>query len=417
VSRYLRFTVNLIPGPLQVRDENGVSHPFVDIDDFVRSAQLAERAKLDAVFFADSQGIPPGGRGFANLDPMVVLPALARETEHIGLVATASTTYATPYSLARSILSIDHVSHGRAGWNIITTMDPTVARNFGLDSPPTRDERYRRAHEFTKVVVALWESWRDDVTRSWDLDALDRAPIDHEGEFYSVAGPLQLPRSRQGRPLLFQAGGSDQGIDTAAEFADAVFSVGLEESSSRDYRERLNKETRNKRGEASGVLVLPGIFFTLGSTDDEVRRLLHDAEHALDGNDALHRFAARFDLDAEELDLDGPVPPEVTVAESSRSIGFAQGGAELARTRPDLMLRRFIVLGGGGHRRLFGTPESVAAELIGWADRGAADGYTVFVESLPQFADHIVPLLQARGVHRRDYTGTTLRDNFEQHTG
>lgn len=417
MSRYLRFNVNLIPGPLQVLDGNEVAHPFVDIDDFVRSAQLAERAKLDAVFFADSQAIPPGGRGFAYLDPLVLLPALARETEHVGLVATASTTYSTPYALARSILSIDHVSHGRAGWNIITTMDPTVARNFGLDSPPTRAERYRRAHEFTKVVVALWESWRDDVTQPWDLDALDRSPIDHRGEFYSVAGPLQVPRSRQGRPILFQAGGSEQGIDTAAEFADAVFSVGLEEGASRTYRERLNKEARNKRGDASGVLVLPGIFFTLGSTDDEVRRLLDDAEHALDGTDALHRFAARFDLDVADLDLDGPVPPEVAVAESSRSIGFAQGGVELAQSRPDLTLRRFIVVGGGGHRRVFGTPEAVADDLIGWADRGAADGYTVFVESLPQFAEHIVPLLQARGVHRRDYTGTTLRDNFAQHTG
>ncbi|SNS77059.1 NtaA/DmoA family FMN-dependent monooxygenase [Rhodococcoides kyotonense] len=414
MSRYLRFTVNLIPGALQAEDG---SHPFVDIDDFVRSAQLAERAKLDAVFFADSQGIPPGGRGFSYLDPLVVLPALARETEHVGLVATASTTYGTPYALARAILSIDHVSHGRAGWNIITTMEPTVARNFGLAAPPDRDERYRRAHEFADVVVQLWDSWKDDVTQRWDLDALDRAPIDHQGEFYSVAGPLQLPRSRQGRPILFQAGGSPRGIDTAAEFADAVFSVGLGEESSRDYRERLNKEARNKRGDSASVLVLPGIFFTIGSTEHEVRRLLDDAEHALDGTDALHRFAGRFGLDPQTLDLDGPVPDEVAVTDETTSIGFAQGGIDLARSNPELTLRRFIVLGGGGHRRVFGTPEAIADDLIGWADRGAVDGYTVFVESLPQSAEHIVPLLQARGVHRRDYTGTTLRDNFAQHTG
>lgn len=414
MSRYLRFAVNLIPGPLQKEDG---SHPFIDIEDFVRSAQLAERARLDSVFFADSQGLGPGGKGFAYLDPLVVLPALARETEHIGLVATASTTYSTPYALARSILSIDHVSHGRAGWNIITTMDPAVSRNFGFADPPSREDRYRRAAEFTDVVFALWDSWQDDVTEAWDLENLRRRPIDHTGEFFSVAGPLQLPRSRQGRPVVFQAGGSDQGIDTAAQYADAVFSVGLGEESSRDYRERLNKEARNKHGESAGVLVLPGIFFTVGSTTDEVQRLLHEAENALDGTDVLHRFATRFDLDPDAVDLDGPVPSEVAVTESTRSIGFAKGGVELARNNRDLTLRRFIVLGGGGHRRVFGTPDSITDDLVGWVDRGAADGYTVFVESLPQFAEHIVPLLWERGVHRREYTGTTLRDNFAQHHG
>ncbi|WP_072803572.1 NtaA/DmoA family FMN-dependent monooxygenase [Rhodococcoides yunnanense] len=414
MSKYLRFTVNLIPGALQREDG---SHPFIDIEDFVRSAQLAERARLDAVFFADSQGIPPDGRGFSYLDPLVVLPALARETEHVGLVATASTTYGTPYALARSILSLDHISHGRAGWNIITTMEPSVARNFGLSSPPSREDRYRRAGEFAEVVDKLWQSWQDDVDQTWDLDALNRAAIDHRGEFFSVAGPLQLPRSRQGRPVVFQAGGSDQGIDTAARFADAVFSVGLEEETSRDYRERLNKEVRNRRGESASALVLPGIFLTVGSTTDEVARLLHEAEQAIDGTAVLHRFASRFDLDPDTLDLDGPVPAEVAVTDSSRSIGFAQGGVELARRNADLTLRRFIVLGGGGHRRIFGTPQSIADELIGWVDRGAADGFTVFVESLPQFAEHIVPILWERGVHRREYTGTTLRDNFAQHQG
>ncbi|GGL02625.1 NtaA/DmoA family FMN-dependent monooxygenase [Nocardia jinanensis] len=414
MSRYIRLTVNLIPGPLQAPDG---SHPFIDIDDFVRSARLAEQARFDAVFFADSQGIGPDGRGFAYLDPLVVLPALARETEHIGLVATASTTYGTPYALARSILSIDHISHGRAGWNIITTMDPAVARNFGLRTPPPREERYRRAQEFTEVVDKLWASWRDDVTEVWDLDGLRRAPIDHHGEFFSVAGPLQLPRSRQGKPVVFQAGGSDQGIDTAAQFADAVFSVGLGEAASRDYRERLNKEARSRRGDSAEVLVLPGIFCTIGSTTGEVERLLHEAEQALDDSDVLHRFLSRFDLDPATVDLDGPVPPEVAVTGSTRSIGFARGGVDLAANNPGLTLRRFIVLGGGGHRRVFGTPESIADELIGWVERGAADGFTVFVESLPLFAEHIVPLLWERGVHRREYTGTTLRDNFRQHDG
>jgi len=413
VSRYLRFTVNLIPGAVQSADGG---HPFIDIEDFVASAQLAERARVDAVFFADSQGIGQQGLSFAYLDPLVVLPALARETDHVGLVATASTTYAEPYALARAILSIDHISGGRAGWNIITTMDPSVSRNFGQDQPPARHERYRRATEFAEVVEKLWASWRDDVTETWDLTRLHRTPIDHHGEFFSVAGPLQLPRSRQGKPVLFQAGGSSDGIDVAARFADAVFSVGLTEESSRDYRERLNKEARNRRGNAE-VLALPGIFFTIGSTEAEAGRLLEEAENALDGTEVLARFASRFGLNPEDLDLDGPVPDQVTVTDESRSVGFARGGVELAAHSPDLSLRRFIALGGGGHRRVFGTPESIVEDLIGWAERGAADGFTVFVESLPQFAEHLVPRLQQLGAHRREYSGTTLRENFAQHTG
>lgn len=413
MSRYLRFTVNLIPGPLQTADG---AHPFIDIEEFVTAARLAERARVDAVFFADSQGIGQRGLGFAYLDPLTVLPALARETEHVGLVATASTTYGPPYALARAILSIDHISGGRAGWNIITTMDPSVARNFGHDEPPPRHERYRRAAEFAEVVDKLWASWRDDVTQPWDLDRLDRTPIDHSGEFFSVAGPLQLPRSRQGRPVLFQAGGSEEGIDAAARFADAVFSVGLTENSSRDYRQRLDKETRNRRGNAR-VLVLPGIFFSVGSTDGEVTRLLEEAENALDQTDVVYRFASRYGLDPQRLDLDAPVPEQVVAGDDSRSIGFAQGGVDLAADRPDLTLRRFIALGGGGHRRVFGTPAAIVDELIGWTERGAADGFTVFAESLPQFAEHLVPLLVARGVHRREYTGTTLRENLAQHSG
>jgi FMN-dependent oxidoreductase (nitrilotriacetate monooxygenase family) len=412
-GRYLRLTTNLIPGALSTPDGR---HPAFDIDDFVRSARLAEGAGFDAVFFADSQGIPPNGRGFSYLDPLTLLPAIARDTEHIGLVATASTTYTAPYALARAILSIDHISHGRAGWNIITTMDSTVARNFGTAEPPGREERYRRATEFAQVVLKLWESWTDDIDQPWDLDNLNRRPIDHHGEYYSVAGPLQVPKSRQGRPALFQAGGSGPGIDLAATFADAVFSVGVNEAASLDYREQLNKAAREQHGDEAEVLVLPGLYLTLGSTQAEADRLLAEAEAAVKTSNQW-RFLSRYGLDLDTVDLDGPVPPEVAVSDQTNSIGFAQGGVDLARSDPSLTLRRFIVYGGGGHRRIFGTPESVTEELLGWFRRGAADGFTVFVDSLPQFVEHIVPLLRAQGVHRRAYTGRTLRDNLRQHAG
>ncbi|MFD6105610.1 NtaA/DmoA family FMN-dependent monooxygenase [Nocardia salmonicida] len=409
---YLRFNVNLLPGPLGT-DVSG-QHPFIDIEEFTEAAKLAERGRLDAVFFADSQAIPPPGNGFGwALDPLTVLPAIARETERIGLIATASTTYAQPYQLARAILSIDHLSGGRAGWNIITTMEPTVARNFGLDSPPPRAERYRRATEFAEVVLALWRSWTDDVADRWDLANLARAPIDHRGEFFSVAGPLQLPKSRQGIPVVYQAGGSDDGLALAAEFADAVFTVGVGESASAQFRARLNSASRARRGR--DVQVLPGLNLTVGSTEAEVARLLGEAEAEVENNGLAERFAQRYGWDVADLDLDGPVP-DLEYGEDTRSIGFARGGVELAGETA-LSLRRFLVVGGGGHRRLFGTPESIAEDLIGWQRRGAADGFNLGVSSLRDFVAEVVPLLQERGAYRREYAGTTLRANITQHTG
>ncbi|TCJ95634.1 NtaA/DmoA family FMN-dependent monooxygenase [Nocardia alba] len=410
---YLRFNVNLLPGPLGT--EVPGQHPFIDIEEFTEAAKLAEQGRLDAVFFADSQAIPPpGANGFGwALDPLTVLPAIARETERIGLIATASTTYAQPYQLARAILSIDHLSGGRAGWNIITTMEPTVARNFGLDSPPPRAERYRRATEFAEVVLALWRSWTDDVADRWDPANLQRTPIDHRGEFFAVAGPLQLPKSRQGIPVVYQAGGSDDGLALAAEFADAVFTVGVEESASARFRARLNSAARARRGR--DVQVLPGLNLTVGSTEAEVARLLGEAEAEVENNGLAERFAERYGWEVTDLDLDGPVP-DLAYGEDARSIGFARGGVELARdTR--LSLRRFLVVGGGGHRRLFGTPESIAEDLIGWQRRGSADGFNLSVSSLRDFVDRVVPLLQERGVYRREYAGTTLRANITQHTG
>jgi FMN-dependent oxidoreductase (nitrilotriacetate monooxygenase family) len=411
--RYLRMVVNLSPGALSTADGR---HPALDVDEFARSARLAEAVGFDAVFLPDSQAIPPSGHAFSYLDPLTLLPAIARDTEHIGLIATASTTYSSPYALARAVLSVDHISGGRAGWNIITTMEPTDARNFGLDQPPSREERYSRATEFAEVVLALWTSWTDDISQPWDAENLHRHPINHRGAYFSVAGPLQLPKSRQGTPVIFQAGGSGPGIELAARFADAVFSVGISESAARDYREQVNRQARARRGEHVRIPVLPGLSLTLGSTEAEVDRLLAEAENAVD-NASRWQLLSRYGLNPDAVDLDGPVPTEVIASDSSRSIGFAQGGVDLVRDEPRLTLRRFIAYGGGGHRKIFGTPHSVADDLVRWFQRGAADGFTIFVDSLPGFAEHLAPLLRARGVHRHNYSGRTLRDNLAQHEG
>lgn len=421
-DRYLHLNANLLPGP--VSDEVAGGHPFIDIEAYVRTAQLAEEAGFDAVFLSDALAVQPNPRNGWNvaLDPFAILGALSRETTHVGLVATASTTYSAPYALARAVLSIDHMSHGRAGWNVITTMDPAASRNFGVASHPERAQRYRRAAEFTAVVSELWGSWQEDLDAHWDIDRLTRRPIDHHGEFFDVAGPLQIPASRQGRPVLFQAGGSEAGIELAATHVDAVFSVGTDEAASREYRSKLNARSQQLRG--ADVLVLPGLGVTVGSTQEEVQRLLSDAEAAVTSHD-VERTADRYGLAPERLEpyLDQPLPrglltldPTALRTSWQQSVGFARGGIALAE-REHITLRRFIAVGGGLHRQLFGTPESVADDLVGWVERGAADGFNLHGFDLVPFVREVVPLLRARGVLRTEYTGSTLRDNLAQRPG
>lgn len=413
-NRYIRFNVNLLPGP--ITDPRTGEHPFIDIEKYVASAKLAERALLDSVFLADALAIAPDPAVGFNwaLDPLTILPAIARETTHIGLLATASTTYTTPYALARAILSIDHISKGRAGWNVITTMNPEASKNFGVADHPDRDARYRRADEFTSVVIALWKSWPDDLSKPWDPEHLGYVPINHHGEFFEVRGPMQLPASRQGLPVIYQAGGSDQGLEVAAKYADGVFTVGVEETASAAYRTRLNTRAGELRG--TNVQVMPGLGLTIGSTEAEVEALIRKAEDAIDAR-RVERIASRYNVDPAKLDLDAPVPGDLLeFSDRTQSVGFAQGGVDLARAKP-ITLKRFIILGGGGHRRLFGTPESAADDIIGWVDRGAADGFNLSVPDLVPFVDHIVPELQKRGRYRRAYTGTTLRQHIAQHHG
>jgi FMN-dependent oxidoreductase (nitrilotriacetate monooxygenase family) len=413
-GRHIRFNVNLLPGPLT--DPASGGHPFIDIERYVAQARLAEEHLLDSVFLADALAVAPDpAQGFNwALDPVAVLSALTRETAHIGLIASISTTWAAPYQVARTMLSVDHLSRGRAGWNLVTTMDPSAAANFGDAGYPDRATRYRRADEFARVVSALWTSWQEDLDQPWDPGRLAYRPVGHHGEFFDVAGPLQLPASRQGTPVIFQAGGSDEGLEVAARHADGVFVVGVEETGTASYRKRLNDRARELRD--AEVLVLPGLFLTIGSTEAEVERLMQAAEAAVTP-ERLRMLASRYGLDADALDPDAPVDPrQLSYSEGTVSVGFAQGGVDLARARP-LSLRRFAVLGGGGHRRLFGTPESIADDLIGWVARGAADGYNLSVPDLVPFVEQIVPLLQQRGAYRREYTGRTLRDNLSQHAG
>ncbi|RYZ10071.1 MAG: LLM class flavin-dependent oxidoreductase [Myxococcales bacterium] len=392
---------------------------------FKNLATIAERGKLDSLFFADSPvlwnklGRRPGG----TLEPTVLLAALVGATSRIGLIATASTTYNEPFNLARRFASLDHLSEGRAGWNIVTTAGVDAARNFNLDELPAHAERYARAAEFVEVSQKLWDSWSDDVAIAdkeegvWgDDDKL--YPPRHVGKHFKVAGPLNVPRSPQGYPLLVQAGSSDDGKHLAARFAEAVFTAQqtLEDGQAfyRDLKERAAALGRDP----NGIKILPGLVPVIGATEAEALEREQELERLIKPEYAKRQLAETLRLKPEDLELDGYLPADLP---SEDAIQGAKSRytltVQLAR-RENLTVRQLIArLGGGrGHRTFAGTPEQVADAMQQWWEQGAADGFNVMPAVLPSgleaFVDHVVPVLQRRGLFRTEYSGTTLRDHY-----
>ncbi|MEU3477690.1 LLM class flavin-dependent oxidoreductase [Streptomyces sp. NPDC033754] len=388
-------------------------------------ARIAERGLLDSVFLADSpvQQGDPGRRPVSKLEPTVLLTALAAVTSRIGLIATASTSYNEPFNLARRFNSLDHVSNGRAGWNIVTTAGADAARNFGLDDTPLHRERYRRAAEFVDVATKLWDSWADDAVvadKEGGIHArADRVRgIGHRGEFFRVEGPLNVERSPQGYPLLVQAGSSEDGKDFAARYAEAVFTAQqtLEEGIAfyKDVKQRALALGRDP----DGIKILPGIVPVIGDTEAEARELDAELDRLIVPEYAKRQLALRLKIAPDELDLDAELPEDIPTE------GDIEGAksrytliVELAR-RERLTVRRLIGrLGGGrGHRTFAGTPEQIADTIEHWYVSGAADGFNIMPAVLPSgleaFVDRVVPLLQERGLFRTEYTGTTLRDHY-----
>jgi len=398
---------------------------FISLDYHRELAELAERGRLDAVFFADFAALQPetGRQPRWTFDPVVTLSALAAATQHIGLVASISTTLSEPYAVARTTASLDHVSGGRAGWNVVTSFDPNSARNHGLTDLPDKDARYRRAEEFVDVVGALWGSWKDGslafdrATRTFvDLDQVHA--IDHSGEFFSVAGPLQVPAPPQGRPVVFQAGGSDAGRDLAARTADAVFAAQLTVASARDYRDDLRLRAEKAGRDPDEVKLFPGVTVTVGRSRDEALARRAELNDLVGSPDARLAGLAHFiGVDPAILDLDEPLPDSVRTTPST-------GGAEGFRQsvlaffdEPGRTIGDFLREGSLGHRTLVGDPVSVADDLEQWLDEGAADGFVLMFEAQPRglrdFVDLVVPELQRRGLTRTAYApGETLRSRL-----
>ncbi len=388
-----------------------------------RAARTAERGLLDAVFFADSPGLAIfRARYFPQVgfDPLEVLAALSRSTTRVGLIATASTTYSAPYDLARRFSTIDHLSGGRAGWNIVTTRYAGAAGNFGLTSHPAHEDRYARAEEFVEVVSRLWESWRadavvaDQASGVWaDTDLI--RPIEFHGRFFDVSGALTLPRSPQGRPAFAQAGSSGPGIELAGKTADLVFTAQPDIAAGRRFRESIRAAVGRHGRDPDSVLVLPGVAFVLGSTESEAAALRADLENHVDPEFRWRNLAHNAGLDAGRIDPDRPLSADaiVAAARTSRTDDLMRRSEQTGKTFRELAGE---LTGLPGGLEFTGTPEQFADLIESWVSEGASDGFTLQPTTLPGslevFTDHVVPILQKRGLHRHDYTGTTLREHL-----
>ncbi|MET9023742.1 LLM class flavin-dependent oxidoreductase [Actinopolymorpha sp. NPDC004070] len=403
------------------------SNPYAntDVEHYRELARIAERGTFDSVFFADSPALfgDVGRRPSGSLEPTVLLTAIAAATERIGLIATASTTYNDPYNLARRFASVDHVSGGRAGWNVVTTASVDAARNFGLDELPSHRDRYARAAEFLEVARRLWDSWDDDAALAdkesgvW-ADASRVHRVDHAGPYFRVRGPLNVPRSPQAHPVLVQAGSSEDGKDLAAEYAEAVFTAQQTLADAQAFYADLKARVARAGRDPDGVKILPGIVPVLGATEAEARAREEELDQLIVPEYARAQLARTLRVDPEDLPLDRELPadlPEEDEIEGAKSRYTLI--VTLAR-RERLTVRQLIGrLGGGrGHRTFSGTPEQVADALADWHAGGAADGFNVMPAVLPsglsEFVDHVVPILRRRGLFRTEYTGTTLRDHY-----
>lgn len=396
-----------------------------DIGHYIRLAQLAEKAKLDAIFFADGPVLqwPVAQRPAGILDPVTVLSAIAPLTRHIGLIATASTSYNDPYNLARRFASLDVISNGRAGWNVVTTAGDAAARNFSQSAQLDSSQRYRRAEEFLEVVKKLWGSWEPDAVVAdkgsgiW-ADPGKVHPAAHIGEHFQVAGALNVPRSLQGHPVIVQAGASAAGKEFAGRWAEAIFTAHQSFESARDFYQEIKDKAAGNGRAAHSVKVLPGIVPILGSTEAEANELADSLDELILPEYARNTLAQQLHVEPAILELDRELPAELenTVAKekstSRRDLILDLG------YRRKLTVRQIIrELGPGrGHQTFSGTPEQLADRIEYWFKAGAADGFNIMAPVLPAglevFTEQVVPILQQRKLFRTEYEQSTLRGNY-----
>lgn len=398
-----------------------------DIRYYQDLAQKAESGLFDSIFLADQLALGDDISHSARtaLEPITVLAALAVSTSRIGLIATASTTYTEPFNLARQFASLDHISCGRIGWNIVTSWLAAAARNYGGSTQVSHAQRYERADEFMTIVKGLWDSWAhdavlDDRATGRYANAQRIRPINHEGDFYRVAGPLNLPRCPQGRPVLVQAGSSDTGRAFAARHAEAIFTAQLEKTAAQNFYADLKSRVVAQGRVPNQVLILPGLSPLIASSEVEAQRLSEGLVELTNPEAGRKRLSGRFGgHDFSHLPLDKPLEPEDFPDPSS--VEAARSRTEVilglvCRKKPTLRQLLAILAGARGHNTLAGTPEQIADFIEQWVNEGAADGFNIMPPVLPAmlevFIAEVIPLLQRRGIFRTAYEGKTLRAHY-----
>ena len=427
-KRQLRLGAFMRPASIHAaawRYPGAYSDANFNLQHMVRFAQTLERGRFDAFFMADHLAVLNmpiqalrRSATVTSFEPLTLLPALAMVTQHLGLIATASTTFDAPFHIARRFASLDHISNGRAAWNVVTTSNPDSALNFGLDEHVEHDERYWRAREFIGVVKGLWDSFAEDafvrnVETGQYFDPDRMHVLDHKGEHLSVRGPLNIARPIQGHPVIVQAGASEAGRQIAAETAEAIFASQrtIEEGRafSTDIRARMLALGRNPEH----MKILPGCFVVVGATAAEAREKRLRLDSLVHYDSAIAQLSINLGCDASVFDPDAPLPeiPPTNASQSGRDRMVALAARE------NLTVRQLAQrVGGYGGLSMVGTPATIADEMQEWLETGASDGFNIMFPYLPggldDFVDMVVPELQRRGIFRTEYEGKTLRENL-----
>ncbi len=402
------------------------SFPF-----YLRLARLAEAGKLDFFFMADSLASRTGDMAgvmrqctyTAHLEPITTMAALAAGTDRIGLAATISSTYSEPYNVARQFASLDHISNGRVAWNIVTTAYPAAAANFGRDMQEDHARRYRRANEFADVVNGLWDSWDDDAFVRDRASGIHFDPermhvLDHKGDFFAVRGPLNVPRSPQGRPVAISAGGSEPGKELAARTSEVVFSVDRDLASALAYYKDLKGRMTKFGRRPDDLLVMTALNPFVGETDEAAQDAFASLQARIHPDVGRAILSVDLDVDLRGLPIDEPIPDGMLPASTNTTKSYFDKMTQAMRDRPMTVreLYEAAAASRGGMNAVVGSPQTIADRMEEWFRAGATDGFMVRIPQLPdglaRFVDLVVPELQRRGLFREDYTGLTLRDHL-----